>query len=197
MLLASSNEGKLSEFRSMASSDTPISLDLFPRFSTLPPFDESAPTFAENAAGKALHYSAFTDQLVLADDSGLAVTALGGAPGVRSARYAGSGASDTDRIAKLLKELGSANTADRGARFVCVLALARCGGPVAIVSDTVHGTILDAPRGRDGFGYDPIFLLPELGKTFAEVSREEKNRFSHRGRAFRKLVKFLATAAVV
>src|SRR5258705_9130905 len=190
----------LREYRALASqacSHAPIAFDLFPGFSALLPFDESAHTFAENAAGKALHYSRFTDQPVLADDSGLVVPALGGAPGVHSARYAGPGASDADRIAKLLEDLRVANSNDRSARFVCVIALAERGRVIGVFSDSVEGAILGAPRGHDGFGYDPVFFLPALGKTFAEIPREQKNVYSHRGKAFRKLLGFLAQSAVV
>lgn len=163
-------------------------LALFPEFSSLAPFEESAPTFGENAAGKAIHYSRFIEGAVLADDSGLVVPALGGAPGVRSARYAGTNASDTERIEKLLAEMRGKTGSARAARFVCVLAVAKRGVVTAVVSDSVEGVLLDAPRGAGGFGYDPIFYVGEAGKTFAELSQEEKNRLSHRGRAFRKFL---------
>ena len=159
-----------------APSGAGLELDLLPRFNELPAFDESAPTFAENAAGKALHYSRFADLPVLADDSGLAVYALGGRPGVHSARYAGPNATSADRVAKLLGELAAAhvhNPRDRRARFVCVLAVARRGRIVCVLSDAVEGEILDAPRGSGGFGYDPAFFYPPLGKTFSEISPEE------------------------
>jgi XTP/dITP diphosphohydrolase len=202
ILLASSNAGKLREFQAMAAASHPAAqFALFPGFSAVPQFDESAPTFAENAAGKALHYSRFTPQTVLAEDSGLTVTALGGRPGVHSARYAGPGASDAERNAKLLAELRVANTRanneDRSARFVCVIALADRGRILAVISDCVEGIILDAPRGEGGFGYDPIFFYPSLGKSFAEILRDEKNIYSHRGKAFRRVLKFLAAPAVV
>jgi XTP/dITP diphosphohydrolase len=190
LLLASSNPGKLREYRELASSvpaGAPIELDLMPGFDALPMFDESAPTFAENAAGKALHYSRFAEGPVLADDSGLVVRALGGAPGVHSARYAGPQASDADRIAKLLGELRKSGSADRGAKFVCVIAVAERGQIQCVLSAAADGEILEAARGAGGFGYDPIFYFPPLAKTFAEMSREEKNLHSHRGLAFRKL----------
>ena len=164
----------------------------------MPPFDESAPTFAENAAGKALHYSRLTDELVLADDSGLVVPALGGAPGVHSARYAGAGATDSDRIRKLLDEMRGKQGDARAARFVCVLAVAKRGRVLAVVSDFVPGVLLESPRGTGGFGYDPIFFVPELNQTFAELSYEEKNRLSHRGKAFRRLLEaFSASPAAL
>jgi XTP/dITP diphosphohydrolase len=193
LLLASSNAGKLREFRALALQDSPIALelDLLPDFLHLPPFEESAPTFAENAAGKALHYSRFANLPVFADDSGLVVDALGGAPGVHSARYAGPGATDADRVNKLLMKLRATGSADRRARFVCVLALADRGRILGVFSDSVEGRIADSPRGPRGFGYDPVFFLPALGKTLAEIPTEQKNQYSHRGKAFRKLLAFL------
>jgi XTP/dITP diphosphohydrolase len=186
------NPGKLREFRQLAG-DSPIELDLIPNLRELPSFEESASTFAENSAGKALHYSRFIDEIVLADDSGLVVPALDGAPGVRSARYAGPNATDTDRVVKLLGEMKGKEGEDRRARFVCVIAIARQRHASAIVSDSTEGVLTMEPRGSDGFGYDPIFLFPELHRTFAELSQEEKNQHSHRGKAFRKLLALLAT----
>jgi XTP/dITP diphosphohydrolase len=196
LLLASSNAGKLREFRELASENASLvtlHVDSLPNFSQLPAFDESAPTFAENAAGKALHYSRYTDLPIFADDSGLVVDALGGAPGVHSARYAGPGASDAERVAKLLAELRAAGTTNRQARFVCVLALARQRQILGVFSEAVEGAIAEAPRGAEGFGYDPVFLMPALGKTFAEIPGRLKNSYSHRGKAFRKLSVFLAS----
>ena len=187
---ASSNGGKLREYRDLAAG-TPIEVALIPNFSSLPAFEETAPTFGENAAGKALHYSRLFPETVIADDSGLVVPALGGRPGVHSARYAGTGASDRDRIEKLLGELRGTRGADRRARFVCVIGLARAGNMIGLFSASCEGEILDSPRGEHGFGYDPVFLLPELGKSYAEISREEKNRFSHRGKAFQKAIELL------
>ena len=193
LLLASSNPGKLREYRVLAADHT-VELELLPEIDSLPAFQESAPTFAENAAGKALHYSRFVELPVLADDSGLVVPALGGAPGVQSARYAGPGASYAERVRKLLEELREKQISDRRARFVCVLALAERGRMRAVFSDLVAGRLLEAPRGQQGFGYDPIFYYALLGKSFAEISREEKNLHSHRGKAFRKLLEFLEAA---
>jgi XTP/dITP diphosphohydrolase len=196
-LLASSNPGKLREYRDLAATgmaDVPIELDLLPRFDQLPKFEESAPTFAENAAGKALHYSQFAEHAVLADDSGLEVRALGGAPGVQSARYAGPNASDADRIGKLLNGLSASGSADRSARFVCVIALAERGHMLCVLSAAADGEILPSPRGAGGFGYDPVFYFPPLNKTFAEIAPEEKNSYSHRGQAFRKLREFLSSS---
>jgi XTP/dITP diphosphohydrolase len=198
ILLASSNRGKLAEFQALAaafSSNAP-SLELIPEFDSLPQFEESAPTFAENAAGKAAHYSRFTELPVLADDSGLVVPALGGGPGVHSARYAGPDASDADKIQKLLSEMRGKTGDERTARFVCVLALARRGSVCVVISDFAGGVLLESPRGDGGFGYDPVFFVSEASKTFAELSREEKNRLSHRGKAFRKLIAALQPAAI-
>lgn len=169
-----------------------IALELLPGFESLPVFEENAPTFAENAAGKALHYSRFYEGLVFADDSGLVVPSLGGAPGVLSARYAGPGASSAERNAKLLGELRGKSGRERAAYFVCAIALAERGHAKTIVNARVDGEILEAPRGERGFGYDPVFYLSALGKGFAEISAEEKNEYSHRGRAFRKLLAFLS-----
>jgi len=156
-------------------------------------FDENFPTFAENAAGKALHYSRLQDGLVFADDSGLVVPALGGAPGVHSARYAGPQATNAQKIGKLLGEMQGKTGAERTVYFVCAIALAERGQARAIVTDRVEGEILEAPRGTGGFGYDPVFYFPALGKTFAELPAEEKNQRSHRGKAFRKLLAALSS----
>ena len=199
LFLASSNPGKLAEYCALARSaeaesshESAIALELLPRFESFPAFEENAPTFAENAAGKALHYSRLREGLVFADDSGLVVPALGGAPGVLSARYAGPGASSVERNEKLLRELRGKSQRERSAYFVCAIALAERGRAIAIVTARVDGDILEAPRGAQGFGYDPVFYVSELGKGFAEISAEQKNEFSHRGRAFRKLVAFLS-----
>ncbi len=175
-----------------ASQSAPLALELLPGFDLLPSFEEDAPTFGENAAGKALHYSRLHDGLVLADDSGLVVPALGGAPGVLSARYAGPTATSAERMAKLLAELRGKAGEERRAHFVCAIALARRGRATAVVTDRVEGEILQAPRGDGGFGYDPIFYFPPLGNTFAELSAEEKNEYSHRGKAFRKVLDWIA-----
>jgi XTP/dITP diphosphohydrolase len=191
LFLASSNPGKLAEYRVLAEARTgslAIALELAPAFNSLPAFEESAPTFAENAAGKALHYSRLQDGLVFADDSGLVVPALGGAPGVHSARYAGPQATNLQRIEKLLDEMRGLTGDGRAAYFACAIALAKKGRPLAIVTDRVDGEILGAPRGAGGFGYDPVFYFPALQKTFAELTAEEKNQHSHRGMAFRKLL---------
>jgi len=170
-----------------------VKVELLPRFESLPTFEEDAPTFGENALGKALYYSQLSDEILFADDSGLAVDALGGAPGVHSARYAGPHATSAERIAKLLDELRGKPEMERTAHFCCVIAVIRKGLPVAIVSNRVDGVILEAPRGAGGFGYDPVFYLGELGKSFAELSATEKNQHSHRGKAFRRVLALLDT----
>jgi XTP/dITP diphosphohydrolase len=191
LYLASSNPGKLAEFRVLtrrAQPETPLGLELLPEFDSIPSFEENEPTFAENALGKALHYSQFQEGLVFADDSGLVVPALGGAPGVHSARYAGPAATNADRNAKLLTELRGKSGEERAAHFVCVIALAERGRAAAIVSAQVDGVILESPRGTGGFGYDPVFYFPALDKAFAELSADEKNEHSHRGKAFQRLL---------
>jgi XTP/dITP diphosphohydrolase len=192
LYLASGNPGKLREFQLLAeAAGSNLDLELLPGFATLPEFEETALTFAENAAGKALHYSRTCEWMVCADDSGLLVPALGGAPGVLSARYAGPGASNEQKIAKLLNELHGKKGAERAAYFVCVIAVAQRGRAVAIVSENADGSILEEQRGSGGFGYDPVFYFSSLGKTFAELSVDEKNMHSHRGKAFRRLLEVL------
>jgi XTP/dITP diphosphohydrolase len=194
LYLASSNAGKLAEYRALAqtlASSCAVELELLPQFESFPEFKENAPTFAENAAGKALHYSRFHDGFVFADDSGLVVPALGGAPGVQSARYAGPNATSPERNARLLAALRGKIAAERNAHFVCAIALAERGRARAVFTARVDGEILEAPRGAAGFGYDPIFYFPPLKQTFAEISAAEKNQHSHRGQAFRKLLIFL------
>ena len=199
LFLASSNQGKLAEFIALANhpspQDTSLELALLPNFASLPAFDETAPTFAENAAGKALHYSHFAAGPVLADDSGLVVPALGGAPGVKSARYAGPTATSTQRNEKLLQEMRHLTGDQRHAYFICVLAVAHQDRAIAIISARADGEILSAPRGAAGFGYDPIFYIRELHKTFAELTSEEKSRISHRGKAFHRLLEVITASS--
>ena len=170
-----------------------VELEVLPGFDEFPAFEESAPTFAENAAGKVLHYSRLRDGMVFADDSGLVVPALGSAPGVHSARYAGTDATNVRRIEKLLSEMRGKGGNERAAYFVCAIALAEKGRAIAVVSGRVDGEILESPRGAGGFGYDPVFYFPALKKTFAELTAEEKNQFSHRGKAFRRLLGALSS----
>ena len=187
---ASSNSGKLREYRELAEGSQ-LEIELLPGIRELPPFEESAPTFAENALGKALHYSRYTNEIVLGDDSGLVVPALGGAPGVRSARYAGPSATDGANVQKLLREMKDKKGGDRRARFVCAIAIAFAGRALVIASDFADGIIADEPRGASGFGYDPIFYSTDIGRTFSEIPPEAKNRLSHRGKAFLKVIEYL------
>jgi XTP/dITP diphosphohydrolase len=192
LFLASSNSGKLAEFSAIATEiHSAIQLALLPGFSELPFFSEDASTFAENAVGKALHASEITDEAVCADDSGLVLPALGGEPGVLSARYAGLNATANQNNEKLLNALHGKSGNEREAYFVCALAVARKGNMLAVITNRVDGTILEAPRGAGGFGYDPVFFFPPLNKSFAELSSKEKNLHSHRGKAFRRLLEVL------
>jgi len=184
--LATRNPGKLREFRGLLEPFGYLILGL-DDLGISAEHEETGNSFGENARLKALSYSAETELPVLGDDSGLEVLALGGRPGIHSARYAGSGATDAQRISKLLEELGAAR-GKRDARFVCRLALAQKGGLLLESEGTCEGVILDAPRGGGGFGYDPVFYFPELKKTFAELEEREKNVYSHRGRAVRSLL---------
>ena len=192
LYLASSNSGKLKEFSAIAAEiHSKIELALLPGFSQLAAFPEDAPTFAENAVGKASHASAVSSEVVCADDSGLVVPALGSEPGVRSARYAGPDASDAQNIARLLSAMAGKKNEARAAYFVCVLAVVRKGDALAVISNRVDGFILETPRGSGGFGYDPVFYFPPLDKSFSELSSAEKNLYSHRGKAFRRLLEVL------
>ncbi len=179
LIVATGNPGKLQEMQAYLH-DLPLALELKP-----PELDieETGTTFAENARLKASQVAAALQAWAIADDSGLAVEALGGAPGLYSARY---GNSDRDRIARLLRELGDRE--QRQAQFVCALAVARPDGAIAAESEGVcPGEILRAPTGSGGFGYDPIFLVPEVGLSFAEMTADQKHALSHRGRAFASL----------
>jgi len=190
LIVASGNPGKLREYQVLAAGHA-LELELLPEFTSIPEFPEDAPTFAENAAGKALYYSKHSKEMVFADDSGLVVPALDGAPGVFSARYAGPGASSEQRNTKLLVALRGKKDAERAAFFICVIALAQQGRCLAVVSAKVDGEILESPSGSGGFGYDPVFYFPQLANSFAELSAEEKNQHSHRGKAFRRLMQVL------
>lgn len=189
--ICSTNPGKLREF-SFAARQTDLAdvkLETLPDLKRIQPPEETGSTFEENATLKALYYSRFTAEIVLADDSGLSVDALNGAPGVHSARYAGPDATDEENNNLLLRDLGAA--AHREARFICVLALARQNQLLTTHSGVVEGRILLAPRGHNGFGYDPLFFYPPFSRSFGEVSPEEKFSVSHRGNAIRALCKEL------
>jgi len=152
---------------------------------------ESGQTLESNAELKALQYASDERYVVLADDSGLEVDALGGMPGPMSARFAGEGASDADRIARLLRELESVPREKRTARFRCVIAIARMNKVVKLCQGVCQGVIGFEPRGQSGFGYDPVFYIPDVNKTMAELSIQEKNQLSHRGNAARKALEVL------
>ncbi len=186
VVIATRNPGKLKEFRTLLApagwqviglSEAAVEKDV----------PETGSSFAENARLKALGYSMDTGLTVIGDDSGLEVFALGGKPGVRSARYAGPDASDSNRVRKLLLEL-ERHPGNREARFVCALAMAQCGKILCETEGECRGEIATDPRGTQGFGYDPVFVVSESGRTFAEMAEEEKNRCSHRARAVAALL---------
>lgn len=162
-------------------------------FLDVPEVDEDGNSFAENGLKKARFYSKLLGKLTIADDSGLEVDALKGLPGVYSARYAGEGASDRENNQKLLREMEGLPVSKRGARFRCVLAIVSPDGREAVVEGSCRGRIGFKEAGRKGFGYDPLFFLPRFGKTMAQLSLEEKNRVSHRGKALRKLKNAIKT----
>ena len=189
LLIASKNRGKVIEIRSLLSLALQKVVEVV-TLADLPDVEqprENGKTFSENARIKALHYAKAHRILCIADDSGLAVEALGGLPGVRSARFAGEGASDAANNAHLLHELAPFARPWKAA-FVCVAATALPQRVVAEATGKVEGEILPEGRGRDGFGYDPLFFVPSLGKTMAELSTAEKNQVSHRGYALRALI---------
>lgn len=197
VLIATSNPGKLRDFAGAARAHG-INIAGIPDFSDLPTPVEDGQTFDENARKKAEEYSlAVPGEIVLADDSGLEVAALYGAPGVHSARYAAdephladTNADDEANNARVLRELRDVAPEKRTGRFVCVLAAARNGKTLATFRGMADGMILDAPRGTNGFGYDPLFYFPAIQKTFAELTAEEKARYSHRGSAFRQFLEW-------
>jgi XTP/dITP diphosphohydrolase len=187
LLLATTSQKKLIELRSIFAG-LPLTLITLREAGVDMDVEETGETFRDNAVLKAEQYARATGLPSLADDSGLEIDALGGEPGVRSARYAGPDATDADRIALVLSKLSAGRDlppARRTARFRCVMALAEPQGLIDTVDGACEGLIADAPRGSNGFGYDPIFLLPELGRTMAELSAAEKDALSHRGRAGR------------
>lgn len=191
LLVASGNKGKLREFAELLRGvvDTILSPADFP---DLPPVEEDGDTFEANAIKKALSAARFTGKPVLADDSGLCVDYLGGRPGVFSARFAGEDASDADNNALLLREMAGVPTENRTAAFHCVIALCLPDGSCRTFDGALPGVILEAPRGEGGFGYDPLFLVPEYGQTFSELPMEVKNAISHRGRAMQMLKEALS-----
>jgi XTP/dITP diphosphohydrolase len=185
---ATGNPGKLREFR-MAAGEAALEIELVPDFRSLPPPVEDGATFEENAVKKALHYGRYVEGLLFADDSGLEVDSLGGAPGVYSARYSGPHATDEANNRLLLANLRG--VAGRRARFVCAIALVERGTVRGVYHGSVEGRIIDEERGPHGFGYDPLFFHEPFGCTFGEASDEQKFAVSHRGQALRAMVRDL------
>ena len=190
IVVATKNQGKAAEIQSLF---RPLGVEIrtLSSFGDIPEAVEDGETFEANAIIKARYYAAHTGHACLADDSGLEVDALGGEPGVYSARYAGEHATDADNNEKLLAKLAETPSAKRTGRFRCVLALIDEKGELLTAEGSCEGVILTEARGQGGFGYDPLFFMPELGKTLAEVSLAEKNAVSHRGKALRNLVQKL------
>lgn len=186
MVFGSWNQGKAREFEALLGEEE-IRLLSWKDFDYPFSVEEDGTTFRENALKKASVTAKITGAVSLADDSGLEVEYLQGRPGIFSARYAGPAAQDAENIAKVLEELQGVPGAHRKARFVCVIAICTPEGQCKWVEGECGGVITEAPRGSQGFGYDPIFLVPELGKTFAELEPEEKNRISHRAQAVHKV----------
>jgi|Deesub1362A_J573_1020465.scaffolds.fasta_scaffold00453_29 XTP/dITP diphosphohydrolase len=190
LLLATHNQGKVTEIKKYLSS-LPLGITSLHELGIKEKFEETASTFAANARGKGLFYARFTRGLTLAEDSGLEIDALDGAPGVYSARFAGEKATDEDNIQKVLALLKGVPLFQRRARFVCWLVLVKNQEIISEIEEKVEGYIIEEKRGNYGFGYDPIFYYPPLKKTLAELKPEEKNRISHRGKALVRLKKFL------
>ena len=193
ILIATTNLGKAREIKAelLAAGAGDLELLTLHDFPGIPDVVEDQPTFGGNAMKKARHYAAHSNMLSLADDSGLCVDALSGAPGIYSARYAGQPCDDAANNRKLLSALRDVPAEKRHAQFVCALALALPDKPLVVLSDYVAGGIGYIPRGDNGFGYDPLFVLPERGLTTAELSTEEKLQISHRGKAVRRLAQWL------
>jgi XTP/dITP diphosphohydrolase len=190
LFCATGNPGKAREF-ALAAGER-IVIEPLPDFRAIAPCVEDGATFAENAVIKARHYGSHASGLLFADDSGLEVDALGGAPGVYSARFSGPGATDESNNRLLLEKLRGVE--DRRARFVCAIALVDSGQLAGVYNGSVEGIILDAPRGSGGFGYDPLFYYPPFDCTFGEVEGERKFAVSHRGQALRAMVRALGGA---
>lgn len=193
LLLATNNLGKAREYKSLLEG-VPFELVTPAEIGITTEVEETGNTFEANARLKATTLAAESGLLSLADDSGLEVEALGGEPGTRSARYAGDNATDADRVRYLLSKMQSVPEGKRQARFRCVIAIADPQGGVEICTGRCDGVITLAPKGDKGFGYDPVFYMPELGRTMAELSPQEKNGVSHRGRAAQKARAFLMKA---
>ncbi len=197
ILAATGNAGKLKELKRLLA-DLPIRLRDLNEFPQIPEPEETGATFVDNAILKARYYAAAAGLRSLADDSGLAVEALGGAPGVLSARYAGAGASDRKKIKKLLSELNKTSDAGRRARFVCAMAICDPDGAVRfVVEEYCQGAIAEVAKGTNGFGYDPIFIPENFVETFGELSAETKQKISHRARAAEKIIQYLRASKTV
>ena len=192
ILIATLNPGKGRELRHLVEEAGHRAMTLDEAGLTTP-YEESGATYEENGAGKARHYAALSGRVAIADDSGLEVDALGGAPGPRSARYGGEGLDDAGRCRRLLEALRDVPEEERKARYVAVVVIARPDGEARSFRAVCEGTIAREPRGDRGFGYDPIFFYPPFGATFGEVPPERKHAVSHRGRAFATLAEFLKT----
>ena len=192
--LATKNAGKLGEIQTMLA-DSPLDLQTYPAYADP---EEGHESYVANALLKAralrsqLIAAGVRDAAVLADDSGIELDALGGAPGVDSAIYAGAATPWPERLARVLEDVRESDGERRGARFVCVMAFVRPDGSELVVQGDVRGEIAPEPRGDHGFGYDPIFFYPPIGKTFGEIPEEQKNQLSHRGRAARALIEALS-----
>jgi XTP/dITP diphosphohydrolase len=198
LLLATKNRGKVNEIRGLLGMAAQKNVEVLTLadLSTVPEPREDGKTFSENARIKAMHYAAAYRVLCIADDSGLAVDALGGRPGVRSARYAGPQATDEENNAFLLDDL-KPHPGPWKAAFVCVAVCALPGRVIAEATGRIAGEIVPVQRGDGGFGYDPVFLVGGTGKTMAELSTEEKNRISHRGQAVRQLIAEMRTQGML
>lgn len=188
---ATTNPGKLREFRMAAEHfGHAFTIEPLPNLKEIPPCEETGATFEENAIQKALYYSAHTGEYLFVDDSGLEVDALGGEPGVYSARYAGPGATDEANNRLVLEKMRGVE--NRTARFVCIIALAKSGTLIRTFRGTVEGRLLDEPRGEGGFGYDPLFWYEPFSSSFGEVTPDRKMSVSHRGQALQRMIEYLA-----
>jgi XTP/dITP diphosphohydrolase len=192
LIVATRNKGKIREIRE-ALKGLGLQIYTLGDFPGAPEIEEDGKSFAENALKKARFYSNYFGKLTMTDDSGLEVECLRGLPGIYSARYAGEKATPQENNEKLLREMEGISLSKRGAKFRCVMAIVSPDGREAIAEGSCRGAIGFKEKGRKGFGYDPLFILPRYGKTMAELSLEEKNKMSHRGKALRKLRKIITT----
>lgn len=190
LVLATTNSGKVRELKRLLA-DVPLEVCSLASYPPLPPVEEDGAGFLENACKKARAVARHTGEMTLADDSGIEVDALQGAPGVHSARYAGPNATDGENVAKLLEAMQGVPQEKRTAAFRCVLVLCDTEGHSVVFEGTWTGQISEAPCGDGGFGYDPLFFVPEAGRTAAQMTPEEKNRLSHRARALEELKRYL------